>query len=159
LHDREAHPDALANRDSFICVGLPLGEPDPVARLRTISAESALRKDRHDAETLDAFFHTLRHAGRPLAEIAARLGGGPGAFALSVSNVPGPTEARHVAGRRVERLASVAEIGERHALRATALSYAGTFELGLCADAGAVEGLDALVAGIEDEARALVATI
>jgi diacylglycerol O-acyltransferase / wax synthase len=157
LHDRDAHPEALANRDSFICVGLPLGEADPVARLRAINAATVERKRRHDAETLDALFGALRHAGRPLARFAGRLAGDPGTFALSVSDVPGPPAPRWVAGARVERMLSLAEIGERHALRVTALSYAGTLGVGLCADPGAVEDLDALTAGIADEARALLA--
>jgi WS/DGAT/MGAT family acyltransferase len=157
LHARDAHPDALANRDSFICVALPLDEPDPVARLRAVNAATVERKRRHDAETLDALFRALRQAGRPLARLAGRLAADPGTFALTVSDVPGPPETRWVAGARVERMLSLAEIGERHALRVTALSYAGTLGLGLCADPGAVDDLDALTAGIEDEARALLA--
>jgi WS/DGAT/MGAT family acyltransferase len=157
LHARDAHPDALANRDSFICVALPLDEPDPVSRLRAVNAATVERKRRHDAETLDALFGALRHAGRPLARLAGRLAADPGTFALTVSDVPGPPETRWVAGARVERMLSLAEIGERHALRVTALSYAGTLGLGLCADPGAVDDLDALTAGIEDEARALLA--
>lgn len=157
LHDRDAHPDVLANRDSFICVGLPLEQPDPVVRLRAINVATAECKRHHDAETLDTLFRTLRHAAGPVARFAARLSGDRRAFALSVSNVPGPAAPRSVAGSRVDRLLSVAEIGERQALRITALSYAGTLGLGLCADAAAFEGLDDLAAGIAAEARALSA--
>jgi len=35
--------DDAGNRDSFFCVALPLNEPDPVARLRTAQAETAVR--------------------------------------------------------------------------------------------------------------------
>jgi diacylglycerol O-acyltransferase / wax synthase len=156
LHDRDAHPDALANRDSFICVGLPLDEADPIVRLRRINAATQECKRDHDAETLDAFFHELRHAAPPLARFAARLASSPRAFALSVSNLPGPAEDRYLAGARIRQMLSVAEIGERHPLRITALSYAGEVGLGLCADPTAVEDLDALAAGIEREAAALL---
>ena len=156
LHDRHAHPDALANRDSFLCVALPLAEPDSTARLAQIAAETRLGKREHDAETLDALFRDLRHAPRPVARLAARLTAGPRTFALEVSNVPGPRDPRWVLGRPVTAVRSLAEIGERHALRVTAISFAGTMHFGLTADAAAVQDAPRLAAGMEEEARELL---
>ena len=42
--------DAVANRDSSFSLGLPLSEPDPVARLRTVHARTRERKAARDAE-------------------------------------------------------------------------------------------------------------
>ena len=159
LHARDAHPDALANRDSYICVALPLDEADPVRRLRAINAATTECKRHHDAETLDALSGGLGHAPRPLARFAARVTASPRLFALCVSNVPGPAEDRFVAGARVARMLSLAEIGEHHALRVTALSYAGTVAFGLCADPAAVEDPGAVAAGIEREAARLLARV
>jgi WS/DGAT/MGAT family acyltransferase len=159
LHGRDAHPDALANRDSWICLGLPLATPDPVARLQAINAATAERKRDHDAETLDEFFGVLRHAAPPLARFAARLTSGPRTFALSVSNVPGPAEDRWIAGVRIRRMTSLAEIGEHHALRVSAVSYAGTLAFGLCADPAPVSDLDAIARGIDAEAADLLTTV
>jgi diacylglycerol O-acyltransferase / wax synthase len=155
LHDRDAHPHDLGNRDSFLCVSLPLEEADPQARLRTIAAQTRERKRQHDARTLDELFGVLRHGPRPLARLAGRLAASPGVFALSVSNVPGPSQPRWVAGWPVRELYSLAEIGQRHALRVMAISLAGSMGFGLCADPAAVEDLDALAAGIEAEAAEL----
>jgi diacylglycerol O-acyltransferase / wax synthase len=155
LHDRHAHPDALSNRDSFLCVGLPLAEPDPLARVRAVSAETRQRKREHDAQTLDALFNDLRHMPRPVSRLAARLTGGPRVFALNVSNVPGPTEPRSILGAPVSAMWSLAEIGERHALRIAAVSLAGTLHLGLTADAAAITDLDVIAAGLEAEAAEL----
>jgi diacylglycerol O-acyltransferase / wax synthase len=155
LHDRDAHPHDLGNRDSFLCLSLPLAEADPRARLGAIAAQTRERKREHDAQTIDELFGVLRHGPRPLARLAARLTGGPRAFALSVSNVPGPSQARWVAGWPVRELYSLAEIGQRHALRVTAISLAGTMGFGLCADPAAVEDLDALASGMEAEAAEL----
>jgi WS/DGAT/MGAT family acyltransferase len=159
LHDRHAHPDALANRDSFLCVGLPLSEPDPLARLSVISAETRLRKREHDAQALDALFGELRHAPRPVARFAARVTGGPRVFALNVSNVPGPREPRRVLGAPVAALHPLAEIGRHHALRICAVSLADTLYLGLTADASAVEDVDVLAAGLEAEAAELARAV
>jgi len=155
LHDRHAHPDALANRDSFLCVGLPLDEPDPLARVRAVAAETRERKREHDAQTLDALFRDMRHMPRPISRLAARLTGGPRVFALNVSNVPGPAGPRHVLGAPVTGMWSLAEIGERHALRIAAVSLAGTLYLGLTADAAAVADLDVIATGLEAEAAEL----
>src|SRR5262249_13243975 len=59
LHAREENEGTLGNRDSFMNVDLPLAEPDPVARLRFINAETRERKVAHDADTLYAFFHAI----------------------------------------------------------------------------------------------------
>ena len=154
------HPDdAAANRDCFMCVDLPLEQADPRARLQAIRLETRERKRDHDAETLDECFHALRHAAPPLARFAARVSASPRAFALSVSNVPGPPADRWVAGARIRQMTALAEIGEHHALRVAALSYAGELSLGLCADPTAVEDLDALAAGIEGEAAELLTRV
>jgi WS/DGAT/MGAT family acyltransferase len=156
LHDRHAHPDALANRDSFLCVALPLDEPDPARRLRAIATETAECKRAHDPETLDRLFRDLRHAPRPVARLARRVTADPHTFALEVSNVPGPATPRTVLDAPVSALRSLAEIGERHALRITAISLAGTLHLGLTADARALQDVTALADGIRAEAADLL---
>jgi WS/DGAT/MGAT family acyltransferase len=155
LHDRHAEPRALANRDSFLCVGLPLSEADPMARLRAIATQTRQRKREHDAQTLDALFRELRHLPRPVSRLAARLSSGPRVFALNVSNVPGPAEPQSVLGVPATGLWSLAEIGERHALRIAALSLAGTLHLGLTADAAAVSDVTVIAEGLEAEAAEL----
>jgi hypothetical protein len=61
-----------------------------------------------------------------------------------------------VLGAPVGGLYTLAEIGERHALRVGAVSLAGELNLGLCADPGIVDDVEAIAAGAEAEARALI---
>lgn len=147
--------DALANHDSFFTLGLPTNEPDPVARLRLAHAESAERKRDHDAEYRE---HLLRELScvPPLEHLATRIERNPRRFALSVSNVPGPREPVSVLGSPVARLHSLAEIGEHHALRVSAMSLAGRLGFGLCADPDLVEELQLMAEGIEEEAQLLI---
>jgi diacylglycerol O-acyltransferase / wax synthase len=143
LHAREEGKGELGNRDSFLNVDLPLAEPDPLARLRTINAETSERKLEHDADALYAFFHAIGRF-RPLYRGVTRLTSGPREFALSVSNVPGPRQRAVILGHAVEQFCSFAEPADRHALRVSVISLAGELAFGLCSDPDAIADLDGL---------------
>jgi len=147
--------DEVANHDSFFSVGLPLNEPDPVVRLRATHAATGERKLDHDARYREHLVHEL--SGLPALEhFVARLESDPRRFALSISNVPGPREPVSVLGAPVVHLHSIAEIGERHALRVSATSLAERLCFGLCADPDLVDRLHLMALGIEQEASALL---
>ena len=147
LH-RPDEGDAVANRDSFLFLDLPCDDDDPNARLKRITGEAETAKEHHDAEALYSFFHGLSHLG-PVGKAGVRLASSPHEFSLAVSNVPGPKGPIYVMGREVSRTFSIAEPSDRHALRVTAVSCAGTMGVGLCTDPTHLHGLDRLAAGIE----------
>jgi diacylglycerol O-acyltransferase / wax synthase len=149
--------DDAANRDSFFTISAPLGEADPVWRLEGIREATAERKHEHDAETLEQLIDRLGRLSPRLAGFAKRLEASPRSFALSVSNVPGPREPVSVLGAAVDEMFSVAEIGERHALRVSVISMADQLCFGFCADPAVVEDLGEMARGIEAEAEALIA--
>ncbi|HEX3433969.1 MAG TPA: wax ester/triacylglycerol synthase domain-containing protein [Solirubrobacteraceae bacterium] len=148
--------DAVANHDSFFSVALPLNEPDPVARLRAAHAATDERKLDHDAQYREHLLHELAGVP-PLEHLVTRMEQNPRRFALSVSNVPGPRRPVSVLGEPVVHLHSLAEIGERHALRVSAMSLAGQLCFGLCSDPHLVDELQLMADGIEAEAEALLA--
>jgi diacylglycerol O-acyltransferase / wax synthase len=148
LHLRGDGKEEIGNKDSFLNVDLPLHEPDPAVRLRTINRETSERKMDHDAETLYSFFHALGRFG-PLHRGVTRIVSGPREFALSVSNVPGPREKPLILGRPVTGFVSFAEPADRHALRVSVISLGGDLAFGLCSDPNAIGGLDALAESIE----------
>jgi diacylglycerol O-acyltransferase len=149
--------DDEGNRDSFFTLELPLGEPDSVARLTAIRAATAERKADHDAETLDRLMRELAEASPRLERLCRQLEASPRTFALNVSNVPGPPSPVTVLGAPVEAMYSLAEIGERHALRIAVVSLAGELQFGFCSDPAIVHDVDRLARGVEAEAEALVA--
>ncbi len=148
-----------ANRDSFMCVDLPIAAPDPAARLVAITRETRERKSLHDAQTLAAFFGDVSHFSRSLERFAQHWAMSPRVFTLNVSNVPGPTEPQRVLGARLLELYSLAEIAHRHALRIAVVSISGRISFGLCADADAIGRLDAIASGIKQELSELSASL
>jgi diacylglycerol O-acyltransferase / wax synthase len=145
----EASEDgAMANRDSFFFVDLPVGEPDAAARLLAINAETSVRKREHDAEALYPL---------GLHRAVERWAMSPRVFTFNVSNVPGPRHDVFVAGARVRELYSLAEIAERHALRVAVVSAAGRLFFGLCADREAVPDLDVVAEGMRRAVDELLA--
>jgi diacylglycerol O-acyltransferase / wax synthase len=170
LDGLDAHPHALrvkvpvslhqagdddGNRDSFICVDLPIGEADPVARLRAVAAEMRERKQDHDAQTLDAFFRDLSHMSSSLERFAEHWAESPRVFTLNVSNVPGPAGPLSVLGAPVASMHSLAEIGHRHALRVAVVSANGRIGFGFCTDADAIGSPQPIADGVGAELRAL----
>ena len=147
--------DSAANLDSFFSLRLPLSVADPVERLRTVHLETGRRKAGHDAEELRAFLEELGSASPRMRVLAERIERSPRSFALSVSNVPGPREPVSVLGAPVEAIHSIAEIGERHALRVAVVSLAGELHFGFCADPAIVDDLDAMAAGVVTESELL----
>lgn len=156
LHPHLGEDDPFGNRDSFLFVDLPLSEGDPIARVRAISQETKLRKNRHDARAIYAMEDHLSHAPALLRESFQKLVQGPHEYSLNISNVPGPSGPIHVLGRRVSAMVSFAEIAPYHALRVAAVSLNGSLFIGLCADPHVVPDLNILTGGIHqsvDELR------
>jgi hypothetical protein len=147
--------DAAGNRDSFFGVDLPLHLSDPIGRLEAIHRETAECKADHDAQSMDALLRELARVAPRLERLCERVEGSPRAFALAISNVPGPRRPVSVLGTPVVELHSLAEIGERHALRVTAVSMADTLHFGLCADPRIVPDVSALADDLAAEATLL----
>ena len=144
--------DGLANRDSYFSVPLPLGEGDPVVRLRAISEATGQRKADRDAEELDQILHRVSHRSKRLGGLLSRIEASPSRFAFSVSNVKGPRSRVTIGGAPVETIHSVVEIGHHHALRIAVLSVDDRLCFGFCADPELVADLEEMAAGAEEQA-------
>ncbi|MFR9798754.1 wax ester/triacylglycerol synthase domain-containing protein [Streptomyces sp. MS06] len=156
MHHGPVAAEAAGNRDSFLLVGLPVREPDPLARLHAVSAATGLRKNRHDARAVYALGRAAARAPSPVRRLVQHLVHSPHEYSLNVSNVPGPRTPVYVLGRRVDGLCSIAEVAPRHALRVAAVSLAGTLFVGLCADPGAMSDVDGFARDVELEVGTLL---
>ena len=151
--------DSVANRDSAFSLGLPLGEDDPVTRLRAIHERTLVRKQAGDAERRELLLHQLSHLSPGLEKFALALERNPRRFALNVSNVRGPREPVTVHSAPVHQMHSLAEISRHHALRISVISLADLLCFGFCADAALIADVQTMASRVEPEAQALMGAL
>ncbi len=147
--------DLAANHDSFFSLALPLQVADPVERLRIVNAETTARKRAQDAQFEDELRGDLARV-KPMQHLVERLNASPRRFALCVSNVPGPRSPVAINGVAVKALVTLAEIGERHALRVAAVSLDDALSLGFCADPSLVPQVQQMADAAAAEAQRLI---
>jgi diacylglycerol O-acyltransferase / wax synthase len=131
-----------------MAVPLPLGEADPGRRLDQIAAETAKRKAR--ARTSLGTLFRGRIARGLLLKAAMRQ-----RVNLASASIPGPAVPLYLAGARVLEVFPVLPLIANEPLGVGALSYAGTFSIGVVADRDAFPDLDVFAAGVREELRAL----
>jgi hypothetical protein len=157
MHRHNEAPGAVPNRDSFINIELPVQEPDCALRVLAVNEQTRTRKAGQDAEELYALFADVGHVSKRLFRLAHKVAANPHLFALSISNVRGPSGDLYLGRGRIERLYSLAEIAPHHALRVSANSFGGRISIGLCADADAIPDLMVLADGLDESLDELTA--
>jgi diacylglycerol O-acyltransferase / wax synthase len=127
LHTEQAG-QARGNLDGAMVVPLPIGQPDPVGRLRRIAAETAERKQKSRPAGSTLFRGPLiqraflRHLDRQ------RFMNG------YVANVPGPPVPLYLAGAPLLEVFPLVPIMANMTLGVGVLSYAGQFNITAVAD-------------------------
>jgi diacylglycerol O-acyltransferase / wax synthase len=149
----------FANRDSYFSLSLPLNEQDQATRLRVIHERTMARKRGRDAQEMEVVMHELAGVSPGLQRFCARLQASPREFAVCVSNVPGPRRAVRILDAPVRTIYSIAEIGERHALRVAAISVADTLCFGFCSDPALIDGVQDMADMVHNQARALIDSV
>jgi hypothetical protein len=132
-----------------MAVPLQLDEADPARRLRAISAETARRKT------------------RVRTSLGVLMSGGPWIRRLMLAAVmrqrvnvetaslPGPKVARSLAGARILEVFPLLPLIADETLGVGAMSYAGTWSIGITADSDVFPDLDVLVAAMERDLAAI----
>jgi WS/DGAT/MGAT family acyltransferase len=143
------------NRIAFLALELPVGEQDLLRVLRTVRARSQARKRSGEAGAADALLRAadaLPPAGRrQIARAAARAA----RFSVIVSNVPGPETPLELLGRPLRAAWPAVPLLDGHALTIGALSYGGSLNIGVYADAKVVPDAALLAQDLDRALRAL----
>lgn len=131
-----------------MAVPLPLGETDPGRRLRMIAAETATRKARTRMSLGSLFRGRIARRLMLKAVIRQRVN-------VATANIPGPAVPLYLAGARVLDVFPMLPLIANEPLGVAALSYAGSFNIGVVADREAHPDIEVFTTGIREELRAL----
>ena len=131
-----------------MAVPLPLGIADPGLRLREIAAETARRKARARTSLGTLFGGRVARRLLLVAVMRQRVN-------ATTADIPGPAVPLYLAGAQVPEVFPLLPLIANEPLGVGALSYAGTFTIGVVADRDAYPDLDAFAAGLREELHAL----
>jgi diacylglycerol O-acyltransferase len=140
----------LGNQVSMFFVDLPIGENDPVRRLREITRATGELKSSHQAVGASVLINSVQWTPPTLHALAARLVARQRVVNLIVSNVPGPQVPLYLGGARVVVAYPVLPLGERLALSVAVTSLAGILGFGFTGDWDAVPDIEALAEGVRE---------
>jgi diacylglycerol O-acyltransferase len=149
---------ALGNRISAMMAPLPVGEEDPVERLRLMSAEMGDLKASGQAVGAEILTKLTDFAPTTIASQAARLQPAQRFFNLVVTNVPGPQFPLYVLGRQMESIFPMVPLARRQALCVGIMSYNGQVNFGLIGDYDAMADLESFALDLEAATAEAIAT-
>jgi diacylglycerol O-acyltransferase len=147
----------LGNQISFIFVGLPCDEPDPVRRLRDIRGTMSDRKQRGEPEGAGAMLKMLGYAPRTLQHAISRMMASQHTFNLAVSNIPGPQEPVFMLGCELEEVYPVVPTPDDHAVSIGLTTIKDRAFFGIYADCQSLPEADLLARGIGESVDELLA--
>ncbi|MGW0711271.1 wax ester/triacylglycerol synthase family O-acyltransferase [Streptomyces sp. NPDC002643] len=152
---RTAHPQG--NRLSGYLMKLPVGDPDPLRRLRTVRTAMDRNKDVGPNRGAGAVALLADHVpplghrlGGPLVSQAARLW-----FDILVTSVPLPSLGLKLGGCPLTEVYPLAPLAHGQSLAVAVSTYRGNVHYGLVADGEAVPDLDLLGMSVRREVEHL----
>jgi diacylglycerol O-acyltransferase len=151
----ESQRMAFGNQVSVFFVDLPVGEKDPVRRLRAITRATGTLKTSQQAVAATALINSARWAPPTLHGLAARLVVRQRLVNLIVSNVPGPQVPLYLDGARLMVAYPVMPLGPTTALSVAVTSLSGTMGFGFTGDWDAVPDIDPIASELLDEVELL----
>jgi WS/DGAT/MGAT family acyltransferase len=147
----------FGNQVSAVFCPLPVGEADPVSRLRKISEAMRGLKEGGQAVGALALSRLGDFAPPTLLGQAARLQAVTRVFNLVVTNVPGPQFPLYLLGKRMLSCYPQVPLAAQQAVGIALLSYDGRIGVGLLGDADAAQDLPALAAAMRSALEELTA--
>jgi len=138
------------NQISAYFVDLPVGEPDPVTRLKTVGAAMAGHKGSGQAIGASALIGLIGLATPTVHSVGARLTSSMSSrmFNVVVTNVPGPQFPLYAMGARMRDMFPVVPLAKGQAVSIGITSYDGGIFYGLNADRDAMGDVDVLADAI-----------
>jgi diacylglycerol O-acyltransferase / wax synthase len=134
---------ALGNQVGLMVVPLPVGESNPVQRLRQVTRATTERKRRPE------LLASLRPAGSlTILRALNRYSRHQRIVDLFVTNVPGPQRPLYVLGARLVEVFPVVQVAGNVPLSVAVLSYDGQLNIGIQSDPDGCPDLDVFADGL-----------
>jgi WS/DGAT/MGAT family acyltransferase len=156
---RRAHErGTLNNQISAVFVDLPVGEPDPQARLTAVRHQMDQRKKLLGAVDARALLALGDVVAPPLLAAGTRAAARAGQpfMQVTTTNVPGPRMPLYVLGRRMDELYAYVPIALGSRFSIGIFTYLDAVTFGINADFDAVPDVDVLADGIRTGLTELV---
>ena len=112
----QAPGESWGNRIVFMYLALPLGEANPVWRLRDIHVAMRERKREGEPEGLDMLFEAMRYAPRPVRRVVSKMLSGPRLSNLTISNIPGPNVPLYLMGCEAQSAYPIVPLTNGHGI-------------------------------------------
>ncbi|MFE3903550.1 wax ester/triacylglycerol synthase family O-acyltransferase [Streptomyces sp. NPDC059153] len=158
---RPGQAAASGNKLSAYLLGLPVSEPDPWKRLRTVrtamdrnKAAGPFRGAGAVAVLADQLPSLAHRFGAPIAGNAARM-----LFDVLVTSVPLPRSALSLGGCPLRAVYPMAPLARGQSLAIALSTYGGRVQVGLVADGKALPDLERLAGCADDEVEELLALL
>ncbi|MEO5726479.1 MAG: wax ester/triacylglycerol synthase family O-acyltransferase [Byssovorax sp.] len=148
---------ALGNQVAAVFCPLPVGEPDPAARLARVAREMRGLKESKQAVGAMALTRLGEFTPWTILAQAARLQTRTRFFNLVVTNVPGPQFPLYLLGHKLSACYPVVPLAAMQTIGVALLSYDGSIGVGLVGDADRARDLPVLAAAMPEALAELVA--
>lgn len=155
----DAEQSDLGNRVAAIVADLPVGEADPVERVRRIAASLAELKGSGQAVGVERINQMLDFAPPTLLGLAARLVPRQRAVNLVVTNIPGPQIPLYCMGSRLLEIFPYVGIADSIGLVVAVVSYDGELAFGLTGDRDLLPDLGVLAEDVEKSVAELAQSV
>ena len=144
-----------------LLIDLPLGEPSPAVQLQQVAYQMKAHADTGRSVPAHRLADVAGFAPATLHSLGVRVAGGLArrVFNLVVTNVPGPQDARYVAGAPMVSSYPVIPLAKGQGLAVGVTSYRGGVYYGLNADREAMPDLDVLCQCVTDALGELRETV
>ena len=142
----DAAQGASGNRVTMWLIDLPLGESDPVKRVRAVTAATAYRKETDQALGASLLTQGASFTPSTVLSVAARVAAvSARPFNMTITNVPGPQLPLYLMTARLTRIFPMVPLWVNHGLGVALFSYDGKLDWGFVADADSMPDLERFV--------------
>lgn len=153
----ESERNTYGNKVSWVVADLPVGEPDPSARVKQVHASMAYLKQSKQAVGADFWFKMSEYAPPTVLALAGRSVALQRMCNLIVTNIPGPQFPLFFRGAEMLEAFPVVPIAGTASLGIAILSYNGKMDFGINADFSLFPDIDVLASGIREALDELLA--